>query len=43
MNEIKLVQGLNSPHIIKYHSYFLDNNTNKLYIVMEFMASNDLE
>ena len=43
MNEIKLIQGLNSPHIIKYHSFFLDNSTNKLYIVMEFMANNDLE
>ena len=43
MNEIKLIQGLYSPYIIKYHSYFLDNNTNKLYIVIEFMASNDLE
>ena len=22
MNEIKLIQGLNSPYIIKYHSFF---------------------
>ena len=40
---LKLLQGLNSPYIIKYHSFFLDNNANKLYIVMEFMANNDLE
>ena len=41
MNEIKLIQGLNSPYIIKYHSFFLD--INKLYIVMEFIVNNDLD
>ena len=41
MNEIKLLQGLNSPHIIKYYHYFIDNN--RLYIIMDFMNNGDLK
>ena len=43
MNEIKTIQGLDNPHIIKYHHNFLDQATNKLYIIMEFMSNKDLE
>ena len=41
LNEIKLIQGLNSPHIINYYHNFLDNN--KLYIIMDFMNNGDLK
>ena len=41
MNEIALIQGLNSPHIIKYYHYFL--NSNRLYIIMDFMNNGDLK
>jgi serine/threonine protein kinase len=41
MNEIKLIQRLDSPHIIKYYHSFLVSN--KLYIIMEFMSNKDLE
>ena len=43
MNEIQLIQGLDNPHIIKYYHSFLDQNTNKLYIIMEYMSNKDLE
>jgi len=42
LNEIKLIQGLNSPHIIKYYNNFMDNN-NKLYIIMDHMSNGDLK
>ena len=41
MNEIALIQGLNSPHIIKYYHYFI--NSNRLYIIMDFMNNGDLK
>ncbi len=40
LNEIKLIQGLNSPHIIKYYLYFVEQN--KLYIIMDHMNNGDL-
>ena len=41
LNEIRLIQGLDSPHIIKYYNSFIVDN--KLYIIMEFMSNKDLE
>ena len=40
-NEIQIIQSLNSPHIIKYHTSFVEQN--KLYIIMEFMNNGDLK
>ena len=41
LNEIQLIQGLDSPHIIKYYNSFIFDN--KLYIIMEYMSNKDLE
>ena len=41
INEIKIIQSLNSPHINKYYCNF--NCQNKLYIIMEFMSNGDLK
>ena len=41
LNEIKIIQNLNSPHIIKYYNNFTINN--RLYIIMEFMNNGDLK
>ena len=40
MSEIMLIQGLNSPHIIKYYHNFMIQN--KMYIIMDFMNNGDL-
>ena len=39
---LKLLQGLNSPYIIKYNNAFIPKK-NKLYIIMKLQANNDLE
>ena len=41
LNEIKIIQSLNSPHIIKYYNSFI--NQNSLYIIMEYMNNGDLK
>ena len=41
LNEIKIIESLNSPHIIKYYSSFQIQN--RLYILMEFMNNGDLK
>jgi NIMA (never in mitosis gene a)-related kinase len=41
LNEIKIIQNLNSPHIIKYYNNFQIQN--RLYIIMEFMNNGDLK
>ena len=41
LNEIKIIQSLNSPHTIKYYTSF--NKQNKLYIIMEFMNNGDVK
>ena len=41
LNEIKIIQSLNSPHTIKYYTSFKIQN--KLYIIMEFMNNGDLK
>ena len=41
LNEISLIKGLDSPHIIKYYNYFVENN--KLYILMDHMSNGDLK
>ena len=41
LNEIKIIQSLNSPHIIKYYNSFQIQN--RLYIIMEFMNNGDLK
>ena len=43
LNEIQLIKGLDNPHIIKYYNYFVDNNSNKLYIIMDHMSNGDLK
>ena len=40
-NEIKIIQSLDSPHIIKYYNSFQINN--RLYIIMEYMNNGDLK
>ena len=40
-NEIKIIQSLNSPHIIKYYTSFKVQN--KLYIIMEYMNNGDMK
>ena len=40
-NEIQIIQSLNSPHITKYYTSFVEQN--KLYIIMEFMNNGDLK
>ena len=41
MNEIKIIQSLDSPHIIKYYNSFQINN--RFYIIMEYMNNGDLK
>ena len=41
LNEIKIIQNLNSPHIIKYYTSFQEQN--RLYIIMEFMNNGDIK
>ena len=41
LNEIKIIQSLNSPHIIKYYTSFQEQN--RLYIIMEFMNNGDIK
>ena len=41
LNEIKIIQNLNSPHIIKYYNSFQEGN--RLYIIMEFMNNGDIK
>ena len=41
LNEIKIIQNLNSPHIIKYYKNF--SKDKRLYIIMEFMNNGDLK
>ena len=43
LNEIQLIKGLDNPHIIKYYNYFVDNNSNKLYLIMDHMSNGDLK
>ena len=41
MNEIKIIQSLNSPHIVKYYKHFKIGN--KLYILMEYINNGDIK
>ena len=41
LNEIQIIQSLNSPHIIKYYTKF--SVQNRLYIIMEFMSNGDIK
>lgn len=41
LNEIKIIQSLNSPHIIKYYTSFQIEK--RLYIIMEFMNNGDMK
>jgi NIMA (never in mitosis gene a)-related kinase len=41
MNEIKIIQNLNSPHIVKYYNNFKVGN--KLYILMEYINNGDIK
>ena len=41
MNEIKIIQGLNSPHIVKYYCHFKIGN--KIYILMEYINNGDIK
>ena len=41
LNEMKIIQSLNSPHIIKYYTSFKKDN--RLYIIMEYMNNGDLK
>ena len=40
-NEIKIIQSLNSPHIVKYYKHFQIGK--KLYILMEYINNGDLK
>ena len=41
LNEMKIIQSLNSPHIIKYYNSF--NEQNKFYILMEYINNGDIK
>ena len=41
LNEIKIIQSLDSPHIIKYYKSF--QAANRIYIIMEFMNNGDIK
>ena len=41
MNEIQIIQKLDSPHIVKYYSYFKIEN--RLYIIMEYINNGDIK
>ena len=41
LNEIKIIQSLDSPHIIKYYKSFQAEK--RLYIIMEFMNNGDIK
>ena len=41
LNEIKIIQSLNSPHVIKYYNSFWDGNC--LYVLMEFINNGDIK
>ena len=40
-NLAKILQSINSPHIVKYYNSFVDNNGN-LYLLMEYMNNGDI-
>lgn len=42
LNEISIIQKMDSPYVNKYYKYFFENN-NVLYIIMEFMDNGDLD
>ena len=41
MNEIKIIQSLDSPHIVKFHYYFYIGK--KIYILMEYINNGDIK
>ena len=41
LNEIKILQSLDSPHIIKYYNHFKIGD--KLYILMEYINNGDIK
>ena len=41
MNEIKIIQSLSSPHIVKYYYNFKIDQ--KVYILMEFINNGDIK
>ena len=41
LNEMKIIQSLNSPHIIKYYNSFKEQN--KFYILMEYINNGDIK
>ena len=41
LNEIKIIQSLNNPHIIKYYKSFMKDNI--IYVIMEFMNNGDIK
>ena len=40
-NEIEIIQNLNSPHILKYHSHFKEGN--KIYLIMEYSNNRNIK
>ena len=41
INEINKLKDLNNPHILKYYK-ILNDNSNNLYLIMEFMNNSDI-
>ena len=42
LTEIRILASLNSPYIVKYKEAFFDEDTQCLYIVMEYASQGDL-
>ena len=42
LNEVRILASLRDPNIVSYKEAFLDQKTESLYIVMEYVDGGDL-
>lgn len=42
VNEVRILASLHDPYIVSYKEAFLDEKTESLYIVMEYVDDGDL-
>ena len=42
LNEVRILASLKDPNIVSYKEAFLDQETESLYIVMEYVDGGDL-
>ena len=43
LNEVRILASLHDPNIVSYKEAFLDQGTESLYIVMEYVDGGDLQ